>query len=335
MRRSWKLILLASILLLGDPSFAQPSRPQPLASLLANVIDRKGDAVRNLTKDNFRVKVNGHPANLKEASYTLAPRRIVLLLDMSASMAGDLRGQKWQIGREAAVDLLAETPEDVPIALLTFSDKVDNVFDFSQSRNSMLAWLKQGIVKEGARKDGDSRIHGRTALFDSILTAAKTFGTVHSGDAIYVITDADDNRSRIHAREIRKLLLDSQIRLFAFLLPEPWWPSSEPQQGIESVEEIARATGGFVFGIAGHNIGVSFPPSVRYAFDYNDRTRQTIKFYTHALNIQVSGFYNLSFDLPMAPEKPRKVSLEVVDGNGKFRKDVVYTYSTALLPQRN
>jgi Mg-chelatase subunit ChlD len=307
-------------------SFLAPSAPaQATTSLLANVIDRKGDAVRNLTRDEFRIKVNGQPATLQEASYSLAPRRIVALLDMSGSMSGQAGDKRWRIASEATEAFLTDTPADVSVALLTFSDRVHDVFDFSQSRNSMTVWLKQG-----ASKEGDSRIHGRTALFDALLTATKMLTPGRAGDAIYVITDAGDNSSHVHSRAVRELLVKSQIRLFVFLLSEP--SPGDMNAGSDSLKEIARATGGFVFGVSGHNPGIEFLPSFTYAFEYNQQTRDRIKLYTRALNIQVNGFYSLRFNLPVAPEKARKVKLEIIDGSGKQRNDLAYTYSTLLLP---
>lgn len=311
--------LIATSISLLTPS----ATAQATTSLLVNVIDRKGDAVRNLTRDDFRVRVNGRPATLHEASYSLAPRRIVALLDMSGSMSGDKR---WRIASEATEDFLTDTPTDVSVALLTFSDRVHDVFDFSQSRDSMTRWLKQGATKEG-----DSRIHGRTALFDALLTATKILTPVRAGDAIYVITDAGDNSSHIHSRAVRELLVKSQIRLFVFLFSEP--SPGDMNAASDSLKEIARATGGFVFGVLGHNPGVDFLPSFTYAFDYNQQPRDTIKLYTRALNIQVNGFYSLRFDLPVAPEKAHKVTLEIMDGSGKQRNDLAYTHSTLLQPQ--
>jgi hypothetical protein len=81
----------AGLLLLayGFLAAAQTAPTQTTRSLLVNVLDGNGNAVRNLTKDSFRVKVNGHAAALLDAHYNLAPRRIVVLLDMSGSMAGE------------------------------------------------------------------------------------------------------------------------------------------------------------------------------------------------------------------------------------------------------
>jgi len=81
----------AGLLLLTYGTFAaaQTAPNQSTRSLLVNVLDRNGNAVRDLTKDGFRAKVNGRATALVEASYSLAPRRIVALLDMSGSMAGE------------------------------------------------------------------------------------------------------------------------------------------------------------------------------------------------------------------------------------------------------
>jgi Mg-chelatase subunit ChlD len=322
------LVLVGIVLSVCGILASAQSEPAPSASsLLVNVLDRNGDAVRDLSKDNFRVRVNGRPAALLQASYSLAPRRIVVLLDMSGSMAGEPDHKKWWIAREALEDLLAETPSNVSIALLTFSDQVHDVFEFSQNRTSMAAWLK-----ERPGKKGDDRVHGRTAIFDALLAATKMLGSARPGDAIYVITDGGDNSSHILATKIRKLLLQSGIRLFVFLFAEQQWPG-EMQSGTDSLMEMARATGGFVFGISARHSGVDFVPSWSFAFDDDNRTLEKVKIYTRALNVQVNGFYTLRFDSPVPLGKARKVSVDLVDGTGRPRKDVAFTYSTLLPPQ--
>jgi hypothetical protein len=305
---------------------AQSAPKQPASSLLVNVLDRHDNAVRDLPIDDFRVKVNGHPAAVVEAHYNLAPRRIVVLLDMSGSMAGGTeKNRKWQIAREAIEDLIAESPADVNLALLTFSFQVHDAFDFSQSRGSMAAWLKKGPTQ---RAD----VKGRTALYDAVLAATRLLGPTLPGDSIYVITDGGDNSSHISETKAMELLLRSGIRLFVFLLAES--PLTEEERaGKDSVIDIARATGGFVFGVAGRAAGASFLPSWDFEYEYDARTREKIELYTQALNVQVNGFYTLRLETPVRPSKLRKVSLEIVDRRGQPRKDVAFTYSTLLPPQ--
>jgi hypothetical protein len=107
------------------------------------------------------------------------------------------------------------------------------------------------------------------------------------------------------------------------------------RNGKTSVLEIARATGGFVFRVAGRAAGASFLPSWDFEYDFDQRTREKIRLYTEALTIQVNGFYTLHLEVPIRPSKLGKVLLDIVDGNGQPRKDVAFTYSTLLPPQPN
>src|ERR1700675_851352 len=99
--------------------------------------------------------------------------------------------------------------------------------------------------------------------------------------------------------------------------------------------ELARDTGGVVFGVSGHPSagGASFLPSLNFEYDYDEHTRDRIRLYMRALNIQVNGFYTLRLDAPLQSGKAGKVSLDIVDGRGIARKDVAFTYSTALPAQ--
>lgn len=299
---------------------AQSTAKQP-AFLLVNVQDANGNAVRDLTKDSFRVKVNGRPAAVVAARYSFAPRRIVVLLDVSYSMVGEYEANKWQIARKAVEDLLAETQPDVPVAFLTFSSQVLDTFDFSQGRPSIAAWLKSS-------RSGQSKIKTprRTALFDATVAGAKLLEPARAGDAIYAITDAGDNSSHISETDAKLRLLRSQIRLFVFALAGPM-PTEEERSGADSFVELARDTGGFIFGVSSRYRGAS------PGYDYNEQTRERIRLSTRTLNIQVNGFYSLQVDAPPPGKRLSKVSLDIVDGAGKVRKDVSSLYQRGLPSQ--
>lgn len=318
------LVFACALLACAHLAPAQSASKQPASSLLVNVLDRNGNAVRNLTKDDFQVKVNGHTAALLDAHYSLAPRRIVVLLDMSGSMAGVTeKNKKWRIAREAVEDFLTETPADVPVALVTFSSKVHDILDFSQGRPSITAWLKRGPSQW-------TDIKGTTALYDAAAVAAKLLEPALPGDSIYAITDGGDNSSRISETAAKQQLLQSQIRLFVFLFSEPT-PIEEERLGRESVMELARDTGGFVFGVSGRRSSPWTP--FGFDYDYNENAQEGIKLQTRALNIQVNGFYTLQLDTHPSARKSSKVSLEIVDGNGKVRKNLEWTYRRALPTQ--
>jgi len=286
--------------------------------LLVNVLDQKGRSIRDLTKENFRVKVNGKPAEVVESTYSIAPRRIVVLLDTSGSMASENYSAKWQVARETLATLLSQSPPETQIAMLTFSSQVNDVIDFSRGRTAIDEWLKHGPSQR-------SDIRGGTAFFDAAVAAAKLFQPPREGDAIYAITDGGDNRSILTERRTEKLLADSGIRLFLFLFYEPFWLDLQ-QSG--TVVDLMHETGGYAFGLTG-NQALSAGNVGNFIYKDDDPTRSKIAFTTKALNTQVNAFYHLSLNIP-AERKSRKVTMQIVDAEGKQIKDLVVTYPQTL-----
>jgi uncharacterized protein YegL len=304
--------------------FAQPAPvPQP-RSILINVLDRDGNAVGDLERANFRVRVNGKAAQVLEVCYSVAPRRIVVLLDVSGSMRGvSERNKTWQIARDALRELLDQTPHDVPLALLTFSNQVHDVFDFSQGRPSIAAWLQQDASQR-------PNIQGHTALRDAILVAVKMLQPVRPGDSMYVITDGDDTDSHVSSSETKRALQESGVRLFAFLLATSVYPSDEETRGRDEFLGIARESGGFVFGVRGGAArGATGYPAKSFESEYNEAARNEIKSYAQALGGLVNGFYTIRIEVPQL-HKDAKITLEIVDKAGAVRKDVEFTHQNSI-----
>ena len=317
MTRMWKVSSLLSILwALSLWAFGQSVSSLPTHPLIVSVVDAHGRADRSLTKENFRVHLNGKTAAVVDAHYRLAPRRIVVLLDMSGSMIGEAR-QKWQIAREALEDFLIETPVEAPIAMLTFSSQIQDRFGFLEGRNAITNWLNEHPDQPMPIKHST-----RTALFDAMLDALQLLHPFQSGDAIYAITDGADNVSRSSPSQLRNRLLRSDIRVFAFLFADPA-VGREEQEGETAFLNMVEASGGFAFSVHGHQrLG---GPS--WTFDYSDdkKTQDTVKTCSQALNILVHGFWTLELSAPLS-SKDLRIRLEITDTEGKKRKDLRFVY---------
>src|ERR1700675_2235355 len=209
-----KPLLSATLLILSSSAFAQPSTSAIPRSIMVNVLDRNGNPVRDLTKSNFHVRVNKQPVMVIGSEYSLAPRRIVVILDVSGSMAGNRDTEKWRIAREALDDLFALTPTEVPIAFLTFSDHVQDVFDFRESRAAISAWFRERPAQRSYPK-------GRTALLDAVIAGIRIFQPLRPGDAIYAITDGGDNSSHVSLNQTKAALRQAGVRFFGFLFADP------------------------------------------------------------------------------------------------------------------
>ncbi len=319
--------------ILGLTVFASAGLAQQTAStpetrsVIVNVLDRHGVPIRDLTKDNFVARVNGKPVEVLDAQYSVAPRRIVVLLDMSGSMATEKA--KWQIGCNAVGGLLSQTPSDVPIAMLTFAGKVRDTVDFGQGRTAIDKWIN----------DGSNRLQpslkypeGRTAFYDAILAGLKLFGSSQAGDAIYAITDGGDNASHASASSARTALLQSGTRLFGFILAESL-PTPEEREGTDLFVQMVEDSGGYSFGIAGQHR----PLGASWDFDYVDDSgnRDKVKAYSRELNVQLQGFWTLRLGPPLL-DKQSKLTLGIAEGAGKARKDkdIVLTYPRLLAAAR-
>jgi hypothetical protein len=315
---------ILSIGILLPSSLAQEASHSPVTrSVHVSVCDQRGNSLHALAKENFRVRVNGKSVEVLDARYTLAPRRMLILLDVSGSMAEENNKQKSGIAREAVEDFLSRTPSNVPIAMLTFSRQVRNVIDFNQGRSAIAAWLQESPSKPLKPLSAN-----RTALFDAILEGLKVLQPFEPGDAIYAITDGGDNASQSAAR-LKPVLLSSGVRLFTFLFSEPGGGSPEERNARLDLLELVNGSGGYVFGIAGRQRPFAASWEVDYAKDKN--SQNMVKMTTQALTAMVQGFWTLDLVLPPKLNKSQRMTVDVIESGGRSRKDIEVIYPHLLL----
>ena len=162
---------------------------------------------------------------------------------------------------------------------------------------------------------------GETGLYDAILTAVGALSPAEIGDAIFVITDGGDNLSKARSSTVEHALLDSGIRLFAFLLYSPD-VSLEEYEGPQTLDSLVQKSGGFLVGVGGRNKRI---PGTQY--EYNDTVAQAIKNSARLIHTQISNFYVLTINAPNRPAKLQGWRLDVVDTRQRRRKDISLAYS--------
>ena len=299
--------------------------PAGARSVIVTVQARNGALVRGLTKDNFVVLVNGQRVGVLDASFSVAPRRIVILLNVGSHMAWE--NYKWQIACGAVDDLLSQAPSNVPIAMMTFVGGIRDIFDFAQGRPAIRKWIDQVSNREEPRSPYYPRVPNYREpepFYDPVLTALRLLSPPQSGDAIYVITDSWN--SGTSEPSTATALLESGTRLFGFLLVEPA-SSLRPDENL--FRAMVQDSGGSASGIVGTHRGAAGTWDFDYAYD--KRNREKVKAFSRELTVQLQAFWTLQLGAVPPSSKQSKFALEIVDASGKTKnKDLLLSYPHLL-----
>ena len=174
------LAALATPLGAQVPTFASRSE---LVVLSATAVDGHGRPVTNLKRQELRVLEEGQPqAILHFAEGSDVPARILLLVDVSGSMNGQL---KTTSARMAAKQVLAALAPADQVALAGFDSEYWGIVSWTTDKRK---------VEEGF---SDLKPFGSTALHDALDHAAQDLASHGEGRrAVVVITDGVDTASK-------------------------------------------------------------------------------------------------------------------------------------------
>jgi hypothetical protein len=227
--------LLASLALIFP--YRAAASDCPSATILLNAFDKKLNIKRDIRAEDIKVEVDGRQVPILSLSLDLQPRRIILMLDSSGSLGASLQQSRWGIGLPAAAYAANVIPASASSELVTFSDKLHRESSDFENRN-----LVQSRIFGLAKKEPK----GHTSLFDSIHQVLTEFNELHSGDAIYLVSDGGDNNSRISRGQAIDELISRGIRVFVFLVYQGTPQSEEERSGALDMYGFAESTGGTV-----------------------------------------------------------------------------------------
>ena len=247
---------LAGILLVGcsQPGFAQglqdevhllaPSRTarnNPLGLtlkanvdlVLVNVAVANSDDrfVSNLKAGDFSLVDGKHPQQIRYFSSEDAPLSIAIVLDTSRSMRNN-----FAQARSAAMEFFQYSNPRDEFAVVTFADRPRLLAGFTDTPGEIEAAL-QPVEADGF-----------TALWDAVYVALAEMRKAHYGrKALLVISDGGDNQSRYTLGEIKSILKEADVQLFAIDIYERYPKTAEEKSGLLALDEVAGVTGGRVF----------------------------------------------------------------------------------------
>ena len=191
------LLAIVSGLFGAKPLFAQ-SDSYLHRIVPVNVVLPDGRIRTALQADNFSASSHGAMVRVVSVTPAFTPGRVIIVLDASAGMIGS--PSIWRLYLAATQYLLTDLPDRTLVGLVVLSSTVNSVVPLTSDRQKIrdrLASLESGSGIRGAR----------TALFDSVRTAADSFGVAEEGDVIYAVTDGGNNLSKSKLGDIEFDLL--------------------------------------------------------------------------------------------------------------------------------
>ncbi|MGH9510543.1 MAG: VWA domain-containing protein [Terriglobales bacterium] len=201
------------------------------------ITDPMNRLVTGLDKDNFQLFEGKDQQVIKNFSSEDAPVSIGVIFDMSGSMSS-----KIDRAREAVSEFFKTANPQDEFFMITFADQPQEVSDFTQSVENIQNKLIFSVPK------------GRTALLDAIyLGVSKMRQAKYPKKALLIISDGGDNHSRYTEGEIKSLVKESDLLIYAIGIYDHYFASEEERLGPALLSDIAELTGGRSFTIDNPN----------------------------------------------------------------------------------
>src|SRR6201984_3634602 len=208
-----------------------------LALVPVTITDPMNRLVTGLDKENFTVFEGKSQQEIKSFSSEDAPVSLGVIFDMSGSMSS-----KIERAREAVVEFFKTANPQDEFFMITFADKPEEVSDFTSSVEDIQGKLIYTIPK------------GRTALLDAIyLGVSKMRHARYPKKAMLIISDGGDNHSRYTEGEIKSMVKEADVLIYAIGIYDHYFPTEEEKLGPALLPDVSELTGGRAFTIDNPN----------------------------------------------------------------------------------
>ena len=226
---------------LMDPALKTHTKPfkseVDMVLVPVTITDPMNRLVTGLDKENFTLYEGKEAQEIRTFSSEDAPVSLGVIFDMSGSMSS-----KIERAREAVVEFFKTANPQDEFFMIAFADKPEEVSDFTSSVEDIQGKLVYTVPK------------GRTALLDAIyLGISKMRSAKYTKKALLIISDGGDNHSRYTEGEIKSLVKEADVLIYAIGIYDHYFPTEEERLGPALLSEITELTGGRAFTIDNPN----------------------------------------------------------------------------------
>jgi Ca-activated chloride channel family protein len=222
------------------PKLGEKTEPRPRANIRVDstmvlipvtVTDPLNRFVTGLEKENFKLTEDKLPQEISQFSSEDAPLSVGVVFDCSGSM-----GHKLDKSKQAVAQFFKlANPED-EFFLVQFNDSANLIQAFTRN------------LEEIQNKLAFTTSKGRTALLDAVYMALHEMKKAKNPrKALLLISDGGDNSSRYSEAEIKALVKEADVQIYAIGIYESAGARNrtpEETSGPALLTEIAEQTGG-------------------------------------------------------------------------------------------
>lgn len=203
-----------------------------LATFGVTVVDRKGNLVTDLGRDDFEVIEDGKPQDVRYFAFgdgdTAPPLHLGLMLDASGSMQSDLK-----LAQGASIKFLNLLPQAEDITLVDFDTQV-RITRYPQREFPRL-------VERIRQRKPD----GWTALYDALGTYLDGVDQEDGRRILVMYTDGADSRSVLKLSDTLTLLKASPVTVYAIGFVQN---AGSHRQALQmTLRQLTETTGGQAF----------------------------------------------------------------------------------------
>ena len=201
------------------------------------ITDPLNRLVTGLEKQNFQLFEGSAAQEIRTFSSEDAPVSLGVIFDSSGSMSS-----KMDRAKDAVVEFFKTANPQDEFFMITFSDAPEEVTDFTSSVDE----IQNKLVYAVPRK--------RTALLDAIyMGVSKMRQAKFAKKALLIISDGGDNHSRYTEGEIKALVKEADVMVYAIGIYDHYFASQEERLGPALLSDITELTGGRAFTIDNPN----------------------------------------------------------------------------------
>lgn len=202
-----------------------------LVLIPVTVTDPMNRFVTGLDKEHFRLFEDKNEQKVVQFSSEDAPLSVGVVFDSSGSM-----GSKLEKSRQAVAQFMKTANPEDQFFLVQFGDRAELSIPFTHGLEEIQSRLTFTQSK------------GKTALLDAVYLALNEMKKAQNPrKALLVISDGGDNNSRYTESEIKNLVREADVQIYAIGIFEPASArgrTAEELAGPSLLSEVAEQTGG-------------------------------------------------------------------------------------------